>query len=370
MKNMISKSKNITQLESQLIGSIDELKKALEHAQDIMETIREPFLVLDTKLRVITANPAFYNTFKVLKKDTEGTLVYQLGNRQWDIPELRKLLEKILPKHTYFKDFEAIHIFPAIGSKTMLLNARKIHHKNLILLAIEDITQRKELETQKDDFIAVASHELKTPVTSIKAYTQILKRRFEKRGDATAVQNLMKMDAQINKLTDIIGKLLDITKIESGKLVFKKEFFDFDSLTEEIVKEIQLTATNHKITVKGKTKRRVFADRMRIGLVLVNFLTNAIRYSPRAAKVIVHLSAGKKTVTVGVQDFGIGIEKTKQAKIFQRFFRAARPEKEVHPSLGLGLYIASEIIEWHNGKMWLKSKVGKGSTFYFRIQSE
>src|SRR5438552_17716917 len=116
---MSSKLKKANQSKIQLLGHIKELEGSLEYAQDIIETLREPFLVLDTKLRVITSNPAFYKTFKVVKKDTEGMLVYQLGNRQWNIPKLRALLEEILPKHTYIKGYQVVHTFEAIGSRTM-----------------------------------------------------------------------------------------------------------------------------------------------------------------------------------------------------------------------------------------------------------
>ncbi len=470
------------------------LRQSLKYTQDIIDTIREPFVVLDPKLHVMTANTSFYRTFKVNKKDTEKELIFRLGNNQWQIPELKRLLRSILPERTHFKDFEVNHNFPSIGQKTMLLNARRIDSVELILLAIEDITerklladkihqselqyrtlieksadsialvtpkgkviyaspstknvlgysaheiqsftnpfevvppddkkivtklfeemlkkpkstvtaeyrvkhkngkyiwiesimtnllddpnvkavvlnyrditQRKELQSQKDDFIGIASHELKTPVTSIKAYTQILRKRFEKGDYRSAAENLAKMDGQISKLNMLIGDLLDVTKIETGKIVFNKEVFDFDDLIRESVENMQLTTDRHRIFIKGETKRHVFADKERIELVLVNLLTNAIKYSPLAVKINVRLSTDKKTVSVGVQDFGIGIEKEKQGRVFQRFYRVTRPGGETYPGLGLGLYIAYEIIKRHGGKMWLKSQLGKGSTFYFSI---
>ena len=129
---------------------------AWTYIRTVIDTVREPFLVLDAELRVLSANKTFYRFFRVTKKDTEGTLVYKLGDGQWDIAALRKLLEKILPKNTFFVDYEVDHIFPGIGRKMMLLNARRIHaaHSKLpiLLLAMEDITKRKELEEKLRDY--------------------------------------------------------------------------------------------------------------------------------------------------------------------------------------------------------------------------
>lgn len=474
--------------------SVDNLLNDIKYAQDIIDTVREPFLVLDAKFRVVTANPAFYRTFKVTKEQTEKKLVYKLGNHQWDIPELRVLLENILPKKKVFNDFEVTHEFQTIGQKIMLLNARQIDHSQLILLAIEDITKgkqldklrasydkrfqalieksldavalvtikgkvtyaspstenvigytveefqklsnpfklappddrkyvtkifeklikkpgsnecaiyrvthkkghqiwiesvmtnllsdpdvgaivinyrdvskRKELETQKNDFIGIASHELKTPVTSIKAYTQLLQRQFKLYGDKKASENLANMDTQLNKLSSLINDLLDVTKIETGKMAFNYTLFDFDTLVANTVGQVQIISENHKIIINSKIDKHIFADRERIGLVLTNLLTNAVKYSPDAKKVNVHISEKDNNVVMSVQDFGIGIPRGELGKVFERFFRVKGSTGDTYPGLGLGLYISAEIIKRHSGKMWLKSKFNKGSTFYFTI---
>lgn len=126
------------------------VEEALEYAQDIVDTVREPLLVLDAKLRVLSANRSFYRVFRVSPGETEGWLVYELGNYQWDIPQLRELLEEILPQNTNFEDFEVEHKFNVIGRRVMLLNARRLYNQTnktqMILLAIEDITERKRIE--------------------------------------------------------------------------------------------------------------------------------------------------------------------------------------------------------------------------------
>ncbi len=503
--------------------------------------------MLDDTLQVVSANSSFYATFNVDKKATEKTFIYELGNGQWDIPELRKLLNDILPKKKQFNGYEVTHNFPSIGHKIMLLNARRIDHAKLILLAIEDITVRrtgeknfqflaeasrllassldyqttlnnvaklavpeiadwcsidilnrnelqlvavahkdpkkvkwakelrktnpvdmnaptglpnvirtgkselyptitdellvkvsrnkKELQlvrslgftsamivplcsekkciggitfvttetrkhytktdlimaeelanrasvalenaglykasqdaiTLRDEFISVASHELKTPVTSVKMFTQVLRKHSEQIGDEKAVSHLSKMDKQLNKLTELIYDLLNVSKIQAGKMEFKEELFDFDKAIKEVVDVLQQSSTTHKIIIEGQTKKQVRGDEERLGQVLNNLISNAIKYSPKANKLVVKLSTENGNVLVAVQDFGIGMQKEHLGHIFERFYRVYDTTDKTFPGLGIGLYISSEIIRRHGGKLWVDSEIGKGSTFNFSI---
>lgn len=230
-----------------------------------------------------------------------------------------------------------------------------------------DITQRKAFERQKDDFLGIASHELKTPVTSIKAYTQVLESIFRKKGDEKAANQLAKMDMQVDKLTNLIADLLDVTKIQSGKLLFHEEVFALNELVNEVVEEIQRTTDNHAIIKKIAEDRKIFGDRERIGQVITNLITNAIKYSPRADKIIVHTQTDDKNVILKVQDFGVGIPKEKQNKVFEQFFRVSGPKQNTFPGLGLGLYISSEIIKREGGTIWFESEEKKGSIFSFSL---
>lgn len=230
----------------------------------------------------------------------------------------------------------------------------------------EEIERRKQLENQKDEFMAVVSHELKTPVTSIKAYTQVLHKNFQKKGDIKAATSLGKMGNQINKLTSLIEDLLDVTKIEAGKLQFRQQQFNIHELVEEIIDEIKHTTT-HKIIKKGTINTVIHADRERIGQAVTNFLTNAIKYSPTSDKIVVSLKTNTASVTISVQDFGLGINKKQLPYVFDRFFREPGVKQETFPGLGLGLYISSEIIKRHNGRIWVESEKGAGSTFSFSL---
>jgi two-component system CheB/CheR fusion protein len=238
--------------------------------------------------------------------------------------------------------------------------------KTITIIAIAaDITERKRLERQKDEFLGIASHELKTPVTSIKAYGQVLQRIFAKEGNNRAVSQLEKMDAQIDKLTLLISDLLDVTKIQSGKLMMQEEEFDINELITTIVDELQLTTTRHTLEKKLARTKMIYADRERIGQVLTNLITNAIKYSPHTDRIYISSKIEKDTVTVCVQDFGVGIPVDKKEKVFEQFFRVSGEKQQTSPGLGLGLYISSEIIKRQEGKIWVESVEGKGSTFCF-----
>jgi two-component system CheB/CheR fusion protein len=364
-------NEKMTTLSDELQATNEEVTIARDYADAIIRTVRGPLLVLNKDLRIISANEAFYNAFKVAPNDTENRLLYDLGNRQWNIPKLKTLLEKILPKSNTLTDYEVVHDFKEIGQKTMLLNARTLQQgpdkTSLILLAFEDITERKQLERQKDEFISIASHELKTPVTSVKAYTQILGQRFHKAGDGQSAELVGKMDSQLDKLTNLIGDLLDITKIEAGGIQFHESYFDFNELIEETIEDLQRATENHRIVIELQPSVIVHGDHDRLGQVLTNFMTNAIKYSPKANKIIVKTVVDKHNVTLSVQDFGLGLSPEDQAKVFERFYRVSGSNQSTYPGLGLGLYIASEIIKRHKGRVWVESKKAKGSTFCFSL---
>lgn len=230
-----------------------------------------------------------------------------------------------------------------------------------------DISERKQLERQKDDFVGIASHELRTPVTSLKIFSDVLEQRFHKRGDKNNAQVVNKMKAQINKLATLINDLLDVTRIESGKLQLRESLFAFDALLEEVIEEIQRTTDTHVISQQGKSNKKIYGDRERTEQVISNLLTNAIKYSPKKTKIILGVKVIKNEIIVSVQDFGIGIADTKQHKVFERFYRETGEEEITFPGLGMGLYVASEIIKRQGGRIWVESKKGNGSTFYFSL---
>lgn len=230
-----------------------------------------------------------------------------------------------------------------------------------------DITERKRLEKQKDEFIGVVSHELRTPVTSLKAFAQVLQQRFQKAGDRQNAAFLAKMDTQLTRLTRLIGDLIDITKLEAGKLQLHLAEFDLMALVKEVVEEMQHTTRQRILLTESIAQGNVYGDRDRIGQVIFNLLSNALKYSPQAETTIVRVTRDEKEATVSIQDFGLGIPPEKQGQIFQRFYRVDEKKLETIPGMGLGLYISAEMIQRHGGRMWFVSEGGRGSTFSFCV---
>jgi PAS domain S-box-containing protein len=255
---------------------------------------------------------------------------------------------------------------------TPLRNARKDIEG--IMVFAYDVTEQvrarahiEELSRQKDDFISVASHELKTPVTSLKAYAQLLERRFRLSGDTRSADLLGKMDAQLNKLTSLVKDLLDVSKIENGQLRFQPSCFEMNELIAEVVEETQRTTTRHQIVRDLTAPVTLFADRDRIGQVLTNLLTNAIKYSPQTDTVVVKTVCTQDAIITSVQDFGIGIPTEKQSHLFERFYRVEGESQMTFPGLGLGLYVAAEFVKRHQGSIWVESEPERGTTISFAL---
>ena len=229
-----------------------------------------------------------------------------------------------------------------------------------------DITERKILEEKKDEFISAASHELKTPITSLKVFSQLLTRRVVKNKHLQYVSYLKRISEQTDKLTQLINELLNVARIQAGRLEYKMEPFSIDDLVRRTTESIQGTS-HHQFVVKPEVSTPVFADYDRIVQVLINLLTNAIKYSPKADTIVVETKEKNREANVSVRDFGIGIDKFFHKKIFERFYRVSGVEEETYPGMGMGLYIANEIIKMHKGSVWVESQKDKGSVFTFSI---
>jgi PAS domain S-box-containing protein len=230
-----------------------------------------------------------------------------------------------------------------------------------------DIQDMKNQEQQKDFFISMASHELKTPITSIKGYVQILQSMYEESEDATLVKSLGRIHLQIEKLTKLIGDMLDVSKIRSGNLSFQKQVFDMNLLIREVVEEIEMAHPENKIVLRCDKQLLVFADRERISQVLINLITNAVKYSVKKGDIIITSNVVQKNVMVSVKDEGIGIDRNYQEKIFERFYRVEGKSEKTFPGFGIGLFIAAEIIKSHKGNIGVESEPGKGSLFHFSL---
>ncbi len=347
-----------------------ELRDKEVFLSSIIETVRESLVVLDANYIVLSANKHFLNSFKVSSEETVGTPLFELGNHQWDIATLRELLTDILPTNNPVVDYEVDHVFPHIGRKVMLLNAYRIefegHYKDRILIAIEDITEKKELDRRKDDFLSIASHELKTPLTTIKGLVQILQRIGTDHHNTKFVSTLDKMSSYIDRLNLLITRLLDTSKIQSGNIELHMEPIDIDRVIREAIESISYATPGHKITLMEGSEAIVEGDEAQIIQVVNNLLSNAIKYSPEHNKVEVSISKVANFVKVSIRDYGMGISYHDKQKIFERFYRASHIQKKF-PGLGIGLYVSHEIISNHQGTLWVESEVGEGATFNFTL---
>ncbi|MDD5680258.1 MAG: PAS domain-containing sensor histidine kinase [Candidatus Omnitrophica bacterium] len=389
----------------QLHEEIEQRKKterlaqdARNYAENIIDTVREPLLVLDADLRVISANRSFYQVFKVKPEDTEKQYIYDLGNRQWDIPKLRELLEKILPKVTIFDNFEVEHNFLDIGKRIMLLNARKIYretnHTHSILLAIEDITARREIEKglekahkelqelaaelkratrAKSEFLANMSHELRTPLNSINGFSEVLY------DETFGLLNEKQKKYVNNILTSgkhlllLINQILDMAKVESGKMNLALSNLPIKGLLNEISLLVADTVSKKKIEILleiAEDLPDIEADELKVREIIYNLLSNAVKFTPEGGKIGMRASE-KKTdseIEIVVWDTGIGIASENTEKIFEGFFRVDTPYSRVTEGTGLGLPLSKKLVELHGGKFSVESEgLNKGTQVRFTL---
>jgi len=275
-----------------------------------------------------------------------------------NINEIETAEFRLKHKSGSYRDIEAVYV-------NMLADPRIAG----IVANYHDVTEQRRLERQREEFISIASHELKTPVTSMKGYIQIMQDIFSSTDDAMSIELISKLNLQVDRLNNLIKDLLDTTRIRQGQLVFRESNFDIDKLISELVTEMQLGSKTHLIVADLKASKKITADKERISQALNNLISNAIKYSPDADKIIITSSSTEENISVCVQDFGIGISADMQKKIFDRFFRLY-DKRNTYPGLGLGLYISSEIIKHHRGSLTVKSKPGKGSVFCITIPTE
>ena len=225
-----------------------------------------------------------------------------------------------------------------------------------------DITDRLELERRKDEFIGMASHELKTPITSLKGFTQLLRKKVEQQGIQETAPILTRMEAQVNRLTKLIDELLDVSKIQAGRVDYQEEPVDLAALLRETVELLQASSPTHALLLRGTHQAWMIGDKDHLSQALTNLITNAIKYSPQANKVDLALTVSHTTVTLRVRDYGVGIPKVYQKHIFDRFYRVP-DRQQTFSGLGLGLYITHDIVMRHGGGITVESEEGKGSTF-------
>ncbi|AMR33051.1 hypothetical protein A0256_17320 [Mucilaginibacter sp. PAMC 26640] len=230
-----------------------------------------------------------------------------------------------------------------------------------------DITERKLDDLRKNDFIGMVSHELKTPLTTLSAYVQMLQSKAQNNGDDFTIGALGKVSNQVRKMSTMINGFLNVSRLESGKIILNQQEFLLDELLLDMIQEAKLTVTSHQIALVPCSSVIIRADQDKIGSVISNFLSNAIKYSPRGVLIEVACKVIDKQVVVSVRDEGMGIKPQHLDKLFDRFYRVETKHTQHISGFGIGLYLSAEIVRRHNGRIWVESEVGVGSTFYFSL---
>lgn len=354
------------------ISSRKQAEEALRLSKERMEKAFSIETVGITYFRatgeITGANDAFLQMCGYSREDVN------MGRLRWDEMTPAGFLNDSRQKMEQFKatgritPYEKQYIRKDGSKFWALFSATRISEEEGVEFII-DINAQKKLEQQKEGFIAIASHELKTPVTSIKVYGEVLQEKFEQTGDKENFELVKKLNSQVDRLHNLIVDLLDTTYIVEGGLPLNMQEFDINELIIEQVEEIKRISNSHVYTVKLDKLQPLRGDRERIGQVLTNLLSNAAKYSREGSEITITSKSIKKGVKVSVQDNGIGIPQNMINNIFNRFFRIPNPRIDTYPGMGLGLYISSGIIERHGGVISVESTEGKGSTFYFTLPS-
>ena len=228
------------------------------------------------------------------------------------------------------------------------------------------LTESREMIKRKDEFISIVSHELKTPITSIKGYVGLMMEKYSESEDPFLSKSIFTVNKQLIKLTGLINNLLDVTRIDIKRMEFNMQPFDICTTVADAVAIMQPTIS-HQLIVEAPENCEAYGDKERINQVILNLLTNAIKYSPTADKVLINIKTTEKEIIITVKDFGIGIDQEYLQRIFERFYRVEGEVEKNFAGFGIGLYISAEIISRHNGKIGVESKKGEGSIFYFTI---
>jgi two-component system CheB/CheR fusion protein len=370
--------------------------EASDFAESIINTIHEPLIALDQDLKVVKVSRSFYQFFKVTPEETIGQHIYDLGNKQWDIPKLRELLETILPQKTTFDNYEVEHDFAGIGRRIMLLNARQIHRvlgkKRIILLAIEDITERREIETGlekaheelkalaaelkrtarvKSEFLANMSHELRTPLNSINGFSEVLFDETFGPLNAKQKQYVNNVLTSGKHLLLLINQILDMAKVEAGKMKLTLSAISMKTLLNDISMLVADMVSKKKIEMLLEITPDlpdIEADELKVKEIIYNLVSNAVKFTPEGGKIGMRAKKIDSEIEVVVWDTGVGIAAENMGKIFEGFFRVDTPYSRVTEGTGLGLPLSKKLVELHGGNFAVESEgLGKGTLVRFTL---
>lgn len=354
-----------------------ELQRSKTQLDLILENIADGVTVLDKKgnliyVNEVAAKASMYRTpAEMIKNPRKWLQRLELKDERGNDFSLDRLPTRRVLKG----EKDPVELINFIDRKTgeskwSRVKARPVMNENgdliMIVCIFSDVTESMTLEKRKDEFMSMASHELKTPLTSLRIYSELLARKADKENLDSIKNDVENVSRQVNRLTSLISELFNVSEIESNNMTLNKKNFPVKKLVNEVVKDIKSSFPTHKYKVDMDGNVNIYADKNKIEQVLINLLSNAVKYSPEKSiiKLLVHKEGSK--VLFEVSDEGKGIDKEDQQKIFERLYRVNDSESNKR-GLGIGLYISKSIIEEHGGKIKVNSKVGEGSTFSFTL---
>lgn len=353
-----------------ILEDVEEAKEIAEKERDktlaIITNFTDGLLVLDKENRVLIINPKAEEFLKVKKKEIVGQLISKLAqfpNCKPLIDLLKRENKKIFRRELLIKENLILEI------STVLITKEKKKLETLIIL--HDITREKMVEKTKNEFVSIAAHQLRTPLSAIKWTMRML--LDKDLGEITEEQkNFIEKAYKSNeKMIRLINDLLDLSKIEEGRYLYEHTPCQIKNIVQSVIDYYQEIIDKKKLKIKFNTPKKklpqVIVDKEKIKLAIQNLLDNAIKYTPSHGEIIISLKYAKKEIEFSIKDTGIGIPKDQQKRIFSKFFRTVETTKMETDGTGLGLFIAKNIIKAHKGKIWFDSLEAKGTTFYFTL---
>lgn len=353
---------------------IIELKQARiseseERYRAIIEQDAEGFFMVDEDANVLLAGPLHDGILGYSNEEFKGSNIFNLIHPD-EVARFKYDFLKLLLRGTGYHVFvqrllskDGRWIWAEACVTNLLYDARV----KALVFHYRNISERVEHDKTQEDFVHMASHELKTPITSLKGFLQLVKSKHKKEGRLTDIHLIERMEIQLDKLLGLIEDMLNMTRIKAGELYYHFEWFDLVACVKEVTEALQATSDTHRLKFTASGTLSVHADRDRISQVITNLITNAVKYSPAADSVEITLEQQKDFARIAVQDKGIGIPESKQKKIFERFYRVEGEARSNFRGLGLGLYISHEIIQRHGGRMGVTSQEGEGSVFWVTL---
>ena len=344
-----------------------------ERSQVILSSIQDAVISTDSKQKIeyinVSAQKLFRKNFDVYEHPSiEQFLIF---NKKNDKKLLRTTLQKAVSEKKLVKAERLVNLTNGNSTIDVNLSIAPLRDVNNNIYGtvyiLRDISEQKELEEQREVLLGSISHELKNYISSIEGYAQVVTRRMLHAGNAELDGFMMKLNHKIKTMRLMITSMLDLSKLKLGRLDMQQTEFLIEELIGATIHDIQLTA-KPKIVFTGKTSLKVYADKLRIAQVLTNLITNALKYSPPNVNIQVMLQSKEGEAVVGVRDFGKGISESQMKMIFKPFYRGGTDDEKMKISgSGLGLYISRAIIRQNGGRIWVKSKLGTGATFYFSL---